>query len=110
MSSHPAIDTPIDGPNQRLRKDGRPQLLVAGRSYELVTPYTQCMNDNQFEAFEARMFALLTDVANGSVVATDATIFVCDEVRAAFGRGVRVGMRRKDTKKAPAQPGATQQH
>ena len=68
------------------------------------------MNNNQFERFEARMFALLSDVANGSVVATDATIFVCDEVRAAFGRGVRVGMRRKGTKKAPAATGAPQEH
>lgn len=36
---------------------------------------------------EVRYFALLSDVATARVTPTDATSFVCDEIRRAFERG-----------------------
>jgi hypothetical protein len=49
------------------------------------------MHEHYDIALEPRFFALLLDVASARVNPTDATSFVCDEIRRAFDSGVKRG-------------------
>ena len=64
------------------------------------------MNEPYECAPEARYFALLSDVASGRVTPTDATGFVCDEIRRAFAQGVKRGHTRAPNDNAPLQTGS----
>lgn len=49
------------------------------------------MNDAYMTAIEVRLYKLFRDVADGSVNPMDGAHFACDEIRASYGRGVRIG-------------------
>ena len=59
------------------------------------------MHEHYDVTLEARYFALLLDVASARVTPTDATSFVCDEIRRAFATGVKRGEAGATNDKAP---------